>query len=91
MNCWQKCLIHCFVMWCKRSWMSPFLQLPRSTYYSPCSLGIMDLPRHHAKKAARKRKATEEEFNPILHQKDLRSVEQYQEEILDLFAKKEKN
>ena len=44
-------------------------------------------PPHKAKE--RKRKALEEEFDPIPRQKPLRSVKEYQDDILDLFAKNE--
>ena len=37
----------------------------------------------------RKRKAPEKEFDPIPRQKSLRSVKEYQDDILDLFAENE--
>ena len=40
----------------------------------------------HPSPKDRKRKATEEEFDPIPRQKSLRSVGEYQDEILDLFT-----
>lgn len=38
---------------------------------------------------ARKQKAIEEEFDPIPRQKSLRTLKEYQDEILDLFAENE--
>ena len=66
----------------------PIPETIKACLLQPLRLGINRPARPPWKKIGRKRKAIDEEFDPIPRQKALRSVKEYQKEILSLFADK---